>query len=231
MFDEITPGLWHDTHDLTMAGGLQFRTRSTLARLADGGLWMHSPIPLDEASANQIDALGDVRHIVAPNGFHDRFSRGAKERYPAATLWGSPALRDSKAEPPVDAWLGETEPPWATEMRPLLIEGAPKAGEFVFLHVPTRTLILTDLLFQIRYPVNTLTKVVLWMAGAHGGKLAQSRLWHSVTKDRAAASRSIQKMLEWDFQRVVLAHGDLVEGGDARKRTREALGWMLEGGN
>lgn len=228
MFDEITDGLWHATHDHSMPGGIQFRTRSTLVRLGDGGVWMHSPIPIDEALAKQIDALGEVRHIVAPNGWHDRYSKVAKERYPNATLWASPALRQSKEEPAVDAWLGQSEPPWANEVRPHLIEGAPKADEFVFLHAGTSTLILTDLLFQIRYPVNTLTKMVLWMAGTSGGKLAQSRLWRSVTKDRAAAGRSVRKMLEWDFRRVVLAHGDLVEGSDTRERTREALWWMLK---
>lgn len=227
MFEEIADGLWHDTHDHTMVG-VQFRTRSTLARLADGGLWMHSPIPLDDARARQVDALGELRHIVAPNGWHDSYAAAAKERYPNATLWASPALRQSKAKLPVDAWLGETDPPWANELQPLLIEGAPKADELVFLHAPTRTLIVTDLLFQIRHPVNTLTKLVLWMSGTNGGKLAQSRLWRLVTKDRAAAGRSVHKMLEWEFDRVVLAHGDFVEGLGARERTREALWWMLK---
>lgn len=227
MYREITDGLWHDTHDHA-PGGVQFRTRSTLVRLADGGLWLHSPIPLDDARAAQIDTLGEVRHIVAPNGWHDSFSGAAKERYPGATLWASPALRQSKKGLPVDAWLGQTEPPWADELHPLLIEGVPKADEFVFLHAATGTLIVTDLLFQIRYPVNTLTKMVLWMAGTNGGNLAQSRLWRSVTKDRAAAGRSVHKMLQWDFARVVLAHGDFVEGSDARERTRQALWWMLK---
>ena len=227
MFQEITDGLWHDTHDL-MTGGLQFRTRCTLARLADGTLWMHSPIPIDDARAAQIDALGEVRHIVAPNGWHDSFCRAAKERYPNATLWASPALRHSKAKLPVDRWLGEADPPWADQLRPLRIEGVPKAEEIVFLHAPTGTLIVTDLLFQIRYPVNALTRMVLWMAGASGGKLTQSRLWRTVTKDRAAAGRSVEKMLEWEFDRVVLAHGDFVEGADARDRTRDALWWMLK---
>lgn len=228
MFQEITDGLWHDTHEHSMPGGLQFRTRATLARLEDGGLWMHSPIPIDDAVAEQIDALGELRHIVAPNGWHDSYAGTAKERYPEATLWGSPALRQSKSPPPVDAWLGDAEPPWAGELCPMLIEGAPKVDEFVFLHARTGTLVVTDLLFQIRYPVNTLTKMVLWMSGTSGGKLAQSRMWRSSTKDRAAAGRSIQTMLDWSFERVVLAHGDFVEGSDARERTREALWWMLK---
>jgi len=228
MFQEISNGLWHDTYDHA-PGGVQFRTRSTLVRLADGGLWMHSPIPIDDACAKQVDALGEVRDIVAPNGWHDSFAGAAKARYPGATLWGSPALRKSKSKLPVDAWLGKTEPPWADELRPLLIEGAPKADEFVFMHIASGTLIVTDLLFQIRYPVNTLTKLVLWVSGTSGGKLAQSRLWRSVTKDRGAAGRSVQRMLDWDFQRVVLGHGDFVEGSDARERTRQALWWMLGG--
>ena len=70
--------------------------------------------------------------------------------------------------------------------------------------------------------------MVLWMAGVNKGKLAQSRLWRSLTKDRAAAGRSVEKMLEWEFERVVLAHGDFVEGNDARERTRRALWWMLD---
>lgn len=228
MFDEIAPGLWHATHDLTMSGGIQFRTRSTLIRLSDGGLWMHSPIPIDDASASELAALGDVRHIVAPNGFHDRFAAGAKARYPNATLWGSPALRQSKERPPVDAWLGETDAPWADEIRFLCVEGVPKVDEFVFIHSASGTLILTDLLFQIRYPVNAITKLVLWMAGVHKGRLAQSRIWRWVTKDRSAAGRSIERMLEWEFERVILAHGDLIEGNDSRERARDALWWMLD---
>jgi hypothetical protein len=227
MFEEIVPGLWHATHDLTMSGRIQFRTRTTLVRLSDGGLWMHSPIPIEDPDASEIAALGEVQHIVAPNGFHDRFAAAAKARYPNATLWGSPALRRSKEKLPVDAWLGETDAPWTDEMRFLCVEGT-KVDEFVFIHLASGTLILTDLLFQIRYPVNAVTKMVLWMAGVNKGRLAQSRVWRLATKDRGAAGRSIQQMLEWDFERVVLAHGDFIEGADARQRARDALWWMLE---
>ena len=228
MFEEITKDVWHATYDHTMSGGVQFKTRTTLVRLDDGTLWMHSPIPLDSELLAFIDSIGEVRHIVAPNGFHDRYAAEAKQHYPGATLWGSPVLRNSNEKPPIDAWLGETEPPWSNEIEYMCIEGVPKAEEFVFLHRASGTLILTDLLFQIRYPVNARTKMILWMAGANKGKLAQSRLWRSITKDRAAAGKSVGKMLDWHFERVVLAHGDFVEGEGARDRTREALWWMLD---
>ena len=42
----------------------------TVVRLADGGLWCHSPIaPAPELFA-QIDALDEVRHLVSPNKIH-----------------------------------------------------------------------------------------------------------------------------------------------------------------
>ena len=66
------------------------------------------------------------------------------------------------------------------------------------------------------------------MTGVQTCALPICRLWRSGAKDRAAAGRSVQKMLEWDFERVVLGHGDFVEGSDARERTREALWWMLK---
>ena len=60
--------------------------------------------------------------------------------------------------------------------------------------------------------------------------------WHKVaygdrrpaTTDRATAGRSVRQMLRWDFERLVLAHGDLVEGADTKQRVREALFWMLD---
>lgn len=228
MFQEIEDGLWHDTHDLSMSGGIQFRTRSTLVRLGDNTLWMHSPIPIDDERAETIAALGEVSHIVAPNGFHDSFACAAKQRYPHAQLWASPALKDAKSRLLSDAYLGDGHPSWAGELETLLIEGSPQFSEFVFFHHASKTVITTDLLFQICYPVNLRTKAVLWMAGASGGRLAQSRLWRPATRDRAAAGRSVRQMLRWDFERLVLAHGDFVEGADTKQRVREALFWMLD---
>jgi hypothetical protein len=40
-------------------------------------------------------------------------------------------------------------------------------------------------------------------------------------KDKAAASKSLQQILEWDFDKIILAHGDLVEK-DAKATAREA---------
>lgn len=60
------------------------------------------------------------------------------------------------------------------------------------------------------------------------GQLAQSRVWWFATRDRAAAASSVRRMLAADFDRVVMAHGEVLES-DARARMTTALAWMSRG--
>lgn len=57
-----------------------------------GCLWVHSPVELMPALKANLDALGPVRHIVAPNFWHTRYARQWKDAYPEATLYGCPGL-------------------------------------------------------------------------------------------------------------------------------------------
>jgi hypothetical protein len=47
-------------------------------------------------------------------------------------------------------------------------------------------------------------------------------------RNREAARRSTELMLEWDFDRVVTGHGDVVEAG-GKRAFGEAMGWLLRG--
>jgi hypothetical protein len=49
---------------------LPFTTRMTVVRLANGDLFLHSPIKLHERLAKDLHRLGTVRHLVSPNQFH-----------------------------------------------------------------------------------------------------------------------------------------------------------------
>lgn len=76
---------------------IPFSTRMTVVRLSDGGLWCHSPVaPAPELFA-QIDALGDVRHLVSPNKIHYAHIAAWKARYPQALAWASSGVRERAA--------------------------------------------------------------------------------------------------------------------------------------
>jgi hypothetical protein len=115
----------------------------------------------------------------------------------------------------------------AATVRALKIDGAPTVDEFVFFHQPSRTLVVTDLVFHLTAPRGFVAHVVLWLVGCHG-KLAQSRAWRLFVKDRAGAARSARALLAWSFDTAVVAHGEILEV-DAHDRLARALAWMTSG--
>ena len=51
--------------------------------------------------------------------------------------------------------------------------------------------------------------------------------WQLSFRDREATRASFQRILRWDFDRVILAHGALLEC-DAREILARAYAWALE---
>src|SRR5690349_18570575 len=92
MLRTITDGVWAHDQDLALPGRLLLPSRATLIRRPDGGLVLHSPLRIDDETAKEIAALGDVRSIVAPSRIHYLFLKAAMERYPRATVFGPPGL-------------------------------------------------------------------------------------------------------------------------------------------
>lgn len=222
----IAPDVWGVTNDLFMPGKIHFPVRMTVVRLPSGGLWVHSPVKIDDPVAAELDALGPVEHIVAPNALHHLFFGRMAERYPEATTWAAPSLAKKRDDLRFDHTLGEAEQPWADVLAPIYIEGAPWVEETVFLHRPSRTLIVCDLFFNIHEPANLRSTWMFKMLGVLG-RPRQSPLFRRAVKDRPAAVRSVRKILEWEFDRIVPAHGRLVEH-DAHQTLTEVLGPMLK---
>ena len=99
-------------------------------------------------------------------------------------------------------------------------------NELVFLHPRTRTLILTDLAFNVRRSDSFVTRVFLRINNAFG-KFGPSRLARTVFfKDKAQVRAAIERILGWDFDRVVVSHGDVLESkGPAT--LRDSYSWLL----
>lgn len=230
MLESLADDLWHDQFDLVIPPRVHMRGRMVVARLADGGLWLWSPMPIDDALAEQISGLGPVRHLVAPNAMHHLHFEAAAARWPEARRYLAPALARKRPELRHDQLLGDEVPAaWAGQIEAHLVGGAPRLDEVVFLHRPSKTLVLCDLVFNLREIRGWVSSLVFRMAGTHRG-LAQSRLLRTMIRDREAAAASARRILQWDFERVVMAHGEVLEH-DARESLRGALEWMLKGGS
>ena len=219
----IADGVWSIDDSISPSAGFRMPVRATLLRLASGDLVLHSPLAIDDDLAKQIAALGPVKTIVASNCMHWTFVGAARMRYPDARLLGAPGL-EAKLGLPFDP-LPESGSV-LDELRVQRVAGALKMNEHVFLHEPSRSLVVSDLVFNVHGGANLPMSIVLWLNGAYR-KAAQSRVWRFVVKDRSAAAQSAEAILDWDFDRVVVAHGDVIEG-EARTRLRAALSWMTK---
>lgn len=230
MLIPIAANLWGAESSAVFGGVLSMPIRMTVIRLLDGALVLHSPIPVDDALAAELAALGVVRYLVAPNRLHHLYVADVHARYPAAELWGAPGLAEKRPDLRFHGRLCATPPDvpappaWAPELEPRLVDGNALTREVVFLHRPTRTLLVTDLVFNMRALESRVSAWILWSVGAYG-RLAQSLVWRLSTRDRAAARASIEAILAWDFDRLVMAHGTVLET-EAKAELERILAWM-----
>ncbi len=200
--------------------------RATVVRASDDQLVLISPVPLSDDEIQRINDLGRVTAIVAPNLFHHLFIKGALDAFPDARLYAPPGLDAKRQDLTIDTTLTQdTDPAWADVMQQTPLRGTPKMNEFVFFHEASRTVIATDLVFNIDRSYPRRTKAFMRLAGAYN-KLANSRIFRLLIKDREAFCASVLPIFEWDFDRLIMAHGKIVETG-AKEKLHEALARFL----
>lgn len=206
--------------------GIPFSTRMTIVRLNSGGLWVHSPVELDAAGFADIDALGPVEHVVAPNKIHSIGIVPWKKRYPSAVVWVSPGFAERHEDIPFDAALGGGNPHWQNEIDEHVFLGSSWFDEVVFLHRASKTLIVTDLIQKHEPDAQSWfwrrVKRYVGVLGVDGGTAKDLR---ATFRDKAAARRSREHVLAWDFDNLIVSHGLCVQGS-ARSSVSRALSWL-----
>lgn len=226
VFDEILPGkLWTARFSCPMYG-IDAGRYTTVARLDDDGLWIHSPDKLTPDRRAALEALGTPRWFVCPNALHDRYIEQPFDHYPEARVYapvGAIRARPHRAfaGPLADA----PHEPWKSAIDQMWIRGHRLLKEVVFLHRESGTLILADLAFHGGPRDSFKTRLVAKALGVYD-RLAPPRLFHLGVSDGPAFSASIRRMLSWDFDRVIVGHGWTVETS-GKAMLREAFAnWL-----
>ncbi len=198
----------------------------SVIRLREGELFLHSPVGLDPELRRELDALGTVRFGVAPNRFHHLFVGEYAAAYPKLELFAAPGLETKRKDVAWHGVLGDETPSgWAGQLDQLFFRGYPLANEVVFFHPPSRTLLVTDLAFNIREDSPAATRFAYRLLGAYG-RFGPSLLERVLMRDRPAARASLEGILAWDFERVIMAHGQLLPRG-GRDALRAGYAWLL----
>ncbi len=210
--------LWSTEQEFGWQAGLiRIPVRMTVIRLGDGQLVLHSPVEISAELRAELDALGPVGFIVVPEA-HGRFAEQASRTFPSARLMAAPnAPSRRKALPFIDSLADLPPEAWAGHVESHFVLGFP-LHEVVLFHRPSRSLVLTDLCFNIQRSSSGVARVFL-RANGMWRRFGPSRILRRVVTDRKAFRRSLERVLAWDFERIVPGHGDVLErGGPAALR-------------
>jgi len=193
--------------------------RMTIVQTADERLAIHSAMRLKVADLEAIEDLGEVAWILIPNRFHDSDAPWFAQRYPQARVLvprglsrklGRRVRVDGTLE---DDWPAELD----AELKRLAVSGL-SIHEVVFHHAASHTLILTDLAFNFRSSeLEGRAKLFMRLNDAVN-RFGPTRLLRFMfIRDRKALTASIAKILSWDFERVVVSHGQILDNTGREK--------------
>ena len=223
MLEPIADGLWVAARRLRFVG-VETGSRMTVVRLVDGGLFVHSPISLGGGTREAVDALGSVKAIVAPSLFHHLSVGEWMQAYPDAIVCACPGLERKRRDLRWHRVLGDTpEEEWRGEIEQVFFGARSFENEVVFFHRASRTLICADAIFNLADHPSRFTRIVARLIGNR--KPGATLLERVLIRDRAAARAQVDRMLTWKPDRIVLAHGDIVETGGCEV-LRRAYAWL-----
>ncbi|MEB8387830.1 DUF4336 domain-containing protein [Rhodobacteraceae bacterium KMM 6894] len=214
----VGPSIWLIDGPAQSFYGLPFSTRATVVRLENGGLWIHSPTRLTDALRAELDELGPVRHLIAPNWIHYAHIADWQAAYPDATAWAAPGVAQRAAKKGLtlsfDHNLGDTaEPPWHNQIDQMIVEGSKVHREAVFHHRASKTLILTDLIENFETAKLPMwMRPLVWIAGIDDsdGKMPPDL---RLSFRKKPLVDSIERMIAWAPDRLILAHGRWYDRG------------------
>ncbi len=211
----IAENIWVIEGDVVRFYGLSFSTRMTVIRLANGELWVHSPIALNPQLQQNLELLGPVCHLIAPNKFHHLYLPDWIATYPRAKAYAAPGLIKKRSDISFSKELGDSaESVWHGEIGQLIFQGSSAMEEVVFFHMDSKTLILTDLIENYKEESFVGWKINLArMAGlmASGGKTPAIRRLGFVF-GKAKARLALSTMLSWQPENIIVAHGECIMG-------------------
>lgn len=214
MLEQVHEALWVAEGEIVRFFGIAYPTRSVIARLKSGDLWVWSPVRLTADLRKDVDRLGPVRHLVSPNKLHHLYLQEWKAAFPDASLWGPQSTIRKCRDLPFRAALEDSPPPeWDPGIDQAWFRGSFAMDEIVFLHRPSATVIVADLIqtFGDRFLREHwgFWRFLARLDGLTEDQAGAPREWRLSFIDRAAARRARDKVLGWNCRRVIVAHGEL----------------------
>ena len=207
---QITENIYTFEYEAKIMPGVSFPVKSVFIELESNELLIVSPGPFVESEIKKFLAKYKKVYCLAPNGFHHLHLGAFNKLFPEVEIFGPSVIKKKQAA--LSSKIKRVE-----ELKELLsgqldfytIEGNKLLSETVIYDNRFKTLIVTDLIFNMKNPMPLGRKILLKLVGTYN-KPAQSRLIKASTKDKELYLKSIDNLIKLKSKMLVLAHGETI---------------------
>lgn len=213
--------------------GLEVGTRMTVILQADRSLLLISPIKINPTLKQQLDNLGTVKYLIAPNLFHHLYLEQSQQLYPQAKIIAPIGIESKQPDLAIALTFERDLIDFNGELEYISFKGfqvfiplkIAKVNEIVFFHPDSKSLIITDSAFNFDRNFPLITQLATKIIGSNRS-LKPSWLEKVATRDKETTRKAIDKILAWDFQRVIMAHGNIVSE-NAKEKLTAGYQWLV----
>jgi hypothetical protein len=229
----VQNGVWIvDSGPMAVMGFMQLPIRMTALRLHDGSVMLHSPTKFTATLKQELEQVGPIAHLVAPNSAHWMFVKEWQDRCPAVRTWAAPGLSQRRQVRHMGVQIdGEMqEGPlahWPGEIERVLIKGVGFAEVALFVK-HAKLVVLTDLVLNLeasKLPLALRPAARLAGVLAPDGK-APLYLRALIRLKRTQARQAAQRLIAHKPELAIFTHGRWFESG-AEEKLRKSLAWLL----
>ena len=206
----VDEDIWVEDAELRLAG-TAIGIRSTICRLADGAVWVHSPVPLDDEIQHRIAEIGPVGHLVTGANGHNLYLMDWVAAYPHAAVHVTRGIPKRLKDLHEYRFLNGTEFPHDFDCAAM--GNVPFFDEHVFFHRRSKSLIVTD--FIQHHPAEArrgfVARYILAPLGFKDICIAPPLRLKSTVKDKDAFAAFCRRLRSFDVARVIVTHGPIIE--------------------
>ncbi|MFH5925418.1 DUF4336 domain-containing protein [Roseomonas xinghualingensis] len=218
---------------LPNAMGAAIGARMTVIRLPDGDLLLHSPTRYSRGLHRELERIGRIAHLVAPNFAHWTFLKDWAEACPKAVTWAAPGLRErsqvKRSGVRLDYDLGDSAPAaWGGVIEMVPVPGGAGFHEMAMFHQPSRTLVLTDLVMNLEaHKVPLPLRPLAWAFGMLAPDGMPPPYLRAVVRRRhPEAAEAASRLIALQPERVIFSHGKWFER-NGTEALRRSFRWLL----
>ncbi|HEV2805697.1 MAG TPA: hypothetical protein VGW57_12290 [Chthoniobacterales bacterium] len=199
--------------------GIDFRRNVTLLRLSDGRVVVHSTAPFGVEDIAAIRSFGEPAWLLDATLMHDTFAKEGRAALPELPYLAPAGFAEVSGLP--TALLSPAPPEWGDEIEVIKIEGTRK-NEHALFHRSSRTLVVADVFFSMPPETQGWPRFF----ARHFMRLPRlfgiSAFFRLIINDRPAFERSVNRLVELEFEKLIVAHWEPVVR-DAKATVQWAL--------